>query len=57
MGVIFGILLARKGTTRSGGAVEVRAASLGRRGFDDRGIWMDRHASVALEHQRTGIAR
>jgi hypothetical protein len=57
MGAIFGILLARTSTTRAGGAVEVRAASMCRRAFDDHGIWIDRHASVDLEHQRTWIAR
>jgi asparagine synthetase B (glutamine-hydrolysing) len=56
MCVIF-ILLARTSTTRAGGAVEVRAASLGRRGPNDRGIWMDGDARVALEHPRKGIGR
>jgi hypothetical protein len=57
MGAIFGILLARTSTTRAAGAIDVRAASLSRRGVEDYGIWMDRDARVALEHQRTGIAR
>jgi hypothetical protein len=57
MGVNFGICSPRTSTARAGGAVEVRAASPGRRGFDDRGICMDRDASVEIERQRTGITR
>jgi asparagine synthetase B (glutamine-hydrolysing) len=55
---IFGILPApNKTDPRRLAAIEAVTASLGHRGSDDRSMWMDRVAGVALEHPATGIAR